>query len=134
MTNIEAALKSEVQKVGSLFHAETDYQSGKVIVKKNRTLEISMYNNCFICTLDHDISFEDFSATGTAFNKAEIMLLPEEYPAFTYALSNHPIPFPSHFRQWLNVNPHLISVCLETTESPGHFADRLATALQILEE
>ncbi|MCP2034516.1 hypothetical protein L1279_001503 [Planomicrobium sp. HSC-17F08] len=121
------------EKVAHILEADVIEQAGKCNVVKKRIIEILVENHSFTCMLDHDISFESVSKDSTAFNKAEIFLLPEEYAAFFSALSGHSIPFPVHYRQWQRVNPHIISVCIESVEPPEHFAERLSAALQIIE-
>ncbi|MFD1032505.1 hypothetical protein [Metaplanococcus flavidus] len=125
--------QSVTEKVKFILNAEVEEQGVQVLVKKQRKMEISAYNQFFNCTIEHDISFEDIGKSGVAFNKAEIFLLPEEYPAFFFTLSEHDIPFPPQYRQWCQSNPHIISVCLESVEPPEHFAERLADALQIFD-
>lgn len=126
-------LETTAEKAGQLLKAEVEQQGEKILLKRQRTLEIFAENNRFSCTLELDISFEHLRKDGYAFNKAEIFLLPEEFPAFTSALSEHRIPFPSAYRQWQDVNPNIISFCMESSEPPDHFAERLAAALAVLE-
>ena len=134
MEEVEATREAAAKKAGQRLDAEIEQQGEKVLLKKQRTLEILAENNRFTCTLELDISFDQFQDNGSAFNKAEIFLLPEEFPAFTFALSEHPIPFPSDYRQWTISNPNIISVCLESKEPPEHFAERLAAALQVIDQ
>ena len=122
-----------VEKVGLLLNAEIELDAEKCIVKRERSLEIQANNVCFDCTLELDISFEQFRDDGSAFNQAEILLLPEELSAFTFALSEHRIPFPTEYRQWQVANPNIINVCIESMEPPEHFAERLSAALDVLE-
>ena len=93
MEEVEATRESAAKKAGQLLNAKIEQQAEKVLIKKQRTLEIFANNNLFTCTLDLDISFDHFQDNGSALNKAEIFLLPEEFPAFTFALSEYPIPF-----------------------------------------
>lgn len=134
MEEMKMAVEAAKEKVAQLLDAEIEQEPGLVIVKKKRMLEIVADSQRFFCVLDHDISFEENFKDGAARNKAEVFLLPEEYPAFFLALSEYPIPIPPDFRQWQNVNPHIISVCLESVEPPEHFAERLAAALNVLEQ
>lgn len=125
--------ETAAEKAARLLHAKIELAGGKTILKRQRTLEILAENHPFICTLELDISFEPIQEDGTAFNQAEIFLLPEEYPAFFLTLSEYPIPLPTDHRQWQKVNPHIISFCMEATERPEHFAERLSAALNVLE-
>lgn len=134
MEEMKTTVETAKKKVAQLLDAEIEEKPGLVIVKKKRMLEIVADNHCFFCLLDHDISFAQDFKDGVTRNKAEVFLLPEEYLAFFMALSEYPIPIPSDFRQWQNVNPHIISVCLESMEPPEHFAERLAAALNVLEQ
>ena len=122
------------KKAGLLLDAKVEEIGEKYLIKKSRTLEIHSTETSFTCTLDLDISFERVQDNGSAFNKAEIFLLPEEFPAFTFALSEHPIPFPTEYRQWAVSNPNIVSVCLESKEPPEHFAERLAAALRVIDQ
>lgn len=127
-------LEAAARKAGRLLKAEIEQHSEKTVLKRQRTFEILAEKKQFTCTLDLDISFKHLQKNGTAFNQAEIFLLPEEYPAFFLALSEYPIPLPSDYRQWHKVNPNIISFCMESTEPPEHFAERLSAALGVLEE
>lgn len=122
------------EKVGLLLNAEIEMEAEKCIIKRNRSLEIQRDNACFDCTLELDISFEQFQDNGSAFNQAEILLLPEELLAFTFALSEHRILFPTEYQQWQVTNPNIVSVCIESREPPEHFAERLSAALQVIEQ
>lgn len=121
------------EKAARLLHAEVEHSGEKTILKRQRTLEILAENNQFTCTLELDISFEHLKEDGMAFNKAEIFLLPEEYPAFFLALSEHRLPLPTDYRQWQKANPNIVGFCMEATEPPEHFAERLSAALQLLD-
>lgn len=134
MKDVELTLEAAAEKAGQLLNAEIELQAGKICFKKQRRLEIQTDSNCFICTLDLDISFERFQDDGFAFNQAEIFLLPGEVSAFAFALSEHPIPFPTEYHQWTTLNPHIASVCLESMESPTDFAERLSFALKVLDQ
>ena len=126
--------ESAAKKVGLLLDAEVEADREEYIIKKKRTLEVHSYEASFTCTLDLDVSFEKMQNNGSAFNKAEIFLLSEEFSAFTFALSEHPISFPTEYRQWAVTNPNILSVCLESTEPPEHFAERLKAALHLIEQ
>lgn len=130
MEQMEAA----AEKVGLLLNAEIEMDAEKCIIKRERLLEIQANNACFDCTLELDISFGHFKEDGSAINQAEILLLPEELPAFTFALSEHRIPFPTDYQQWQVTNPNIVSICIESTEPPEHFAERLSAALQVIEQ
>lgn len=134
MKELEKMMKEVAEKAGQLLNAEIEQQSGKIYFKKQRRLEIQTDSNRFICTLNLDISFEHFQEDGFAFNQAEMLLLPEEVSVFTCALSEHSIPFPTEYRQWTISNPNIACVCMEATEPPAHFTERLSAALQVLEQ
>ncbi|EIM05085.1 hypothetical protein A1A1_18012 [Planococcus antarcticus DSM 14505] len=134
MKEVEKMMEAAAEKAGQLLNAEIEQLGGKVCFKKQRRLEIQTDSKCFICTLDLDLSFEHFQEDGFAFNQAEIFLLPEEVPAFTCVLSEHLIPFPTEYRQWTILNPNIASVCMEATEPPAHFAERLSVALQAFDQ
>lgn len=121
------------EKAGRLLQAKIEQNGEKMTFKRQRTFEICTENNRFTCTLELDISFKGLQPDGSAFNQAEIFLLPEEFSIFTSTLSEHRYPFPTHYRQWQNANPNIVSVCLESTEPPEHFAERLSAALTVLE-
>jgi hypothetical protein len=133
MTEMELT-ESAAKKVGSFLDAEVETEGETYLVKKKRTLETHSKQADFTCTLELDISFEQIHDHGSALNKAEIFLLPEEFPAFTLALSEDTIPFPTHYQHWLVMNPGIVSVCMESTEPPEHFAERLAAALCVIEQ
>lgn len=126
-------IETVAEKVGRLLNGEIEQVGEKIFIKKQRTIEIHAENNRFSCTLELDISFEYLQTDGSAFNKAEIFLLPEEFPAFTSALSEHRIPFPTVYRQWREANPNIIRVYMESTEPPEEFAERLSAAMNVLE-
>jgi hypothetical protein len=130
MDDVETA----AEKVGMLLGAEIEVIAGKCSVKKKRTIEIKADTMRFSCTLELDISFEQYQENGFALNKAEIFLLPEECKAFMLALIQHDIPLPSVYRQWQIANPNLTSMHLEAIEPPEHFAARLSKAFQAISQ
>lgn len=127
----KAALTAD--KVSCILHAEGFSSADKVVFTKQRTLKIYKENICLYCKFDIKISFHKIHKDGSAFNQAEIILLPEEFPAFTFTLQEHPIPFPSVYRQWLKVRPYIITIYLESVEAPESFAERLASALNVID-
>lgn len=122
------------EKVGMVMNAEIEWLGEECTVKKQRTLEIRASKSCFYCTLDLDISFRHLRDDGSAFNKAEIYLLPEEYPAFLNRLRKHHNPLPTNYRQRLVSNPNIVCVYMESKEPPEFFAERLAAALEIIDQ
>lgn len=126
-------LEATAEKVGWLLKAKMEQHGEKVVLQRQRTLEILAENNYITCTLSLQISFEHLKEDGSAFNKAEIFLLPEEVAAFVRTLSEHRFPFPTRYRQWQNATPQMTHVFLESFEPPEHFAERLAAALATIE-
>ena len=120
-------------EVASLLNAEIELTENGCVVKKKRRLDIHSGQNNFSCILELDISFKNLKKNGHALNKAEILLLPEELPAFTAAWSNFAIPLPVNFRQHCEKNPNIVCLHLETTECPRNFAARLSASLLALE-
>jgi hypothetical protein len=127
-------LEEVAEKVGMLLKSEVELQPKGCIIKKKRTLEIHANTAFFSCTLDFDISFDRFREDGTAHNKAEIYLLPEEFPCFSSNFNAYPIPLPTDFHQRLISNPNIVCIHLESKERPEYFAERLGAALEVLEE
>jgi len=127
-------LEEVAENVGMLLKSEVELQPKGCIVKKKRILEIQANTAFFSCTLDFDISFDRFREDGIAHNKAEIYLLPEEFPCFLSTFNAYRIPLPTDFHQRLISNPNIVCVHLESKERPEYFAERLAAALEALEE
>lgn len=122
------------EKVGRLLEVEPEVNGDACLIRKKRTLEIHSSNNCAVYNLDMNISFEKLREDGTATNKAEIYLLPEEFTHFLKILEEHPLPLPTEYSQWLDGNPEIICMHMKSKESPVHFAERLATALKSLNQ
>ena len=127
-------IKELAEKVGHLLEADAEIEMDRWLIRKKRTLEIQSGENCFVCKLDMEISFAQLQEDGTAVNKAEVYLLPEEFTHFLKILRSHPIPLPTDYSQWLDEDPNLICVYMESKEPPEHFAERLATALKLLNQ
>jgi hypothetical protein len=127
-------LEEVAEKVGMLLKSEIELLPAGCIVKKKRTLEIRANAAFFSCTLDYDISFDRLKEDGIAHNKAEIYLLPEEFPCFSYNFNEYPIPLPTDFQQRLISNPNIVCVRMESKERPEYFAERLAAALAVIEQ
>ncbi|MGK7377065.1 DUF1259 domain-containing protein [Planococcus sp. 1R117A] len=127
-------LEQVAEKVGMLMKSEVELQHGGCIVNKKRTLVIHANTSFFSCTLDLDISFTNLKEDGTAHNKAEIYLLPEEFPCFSFNFKEYPIPLPTDFQQRLISNPNIVCVHLESKERPEDFAERLSAALEVIEQ
>lgn len=126
-------LEELAHEVASLMDAEIELIANGCLVKKKRRLDIHTEKNNFSCILELDISFKNLKKNGLALNKAEILLLPEELPAFTEAWSSFAIPLPVNFRQHCEKNPNIVCLHLETTECPRDFAARLSASLHALE-
>lgn len=126
-------LEEMANEVASLLDAEIELTGNGCLVKKKRRLDIHTEQKYFSCVLELDISFKNFKESGIATNKAEILLLPEELPAFTAAWSSFDIPLPVNFKQRCETNPNIVCLHLETTECPRDFAARLSASLHALE-
>lgn len=126
-------LQETAEDISALLNADTEVAGDICFVKKKRLLNIHTDQKCFSCVLDLDISFRNLKNNGQALNKAEILLLPEELPAFTAAWSSFPVALPVNFKQRCETNPNIVSLHLETVECPKAFASRLSAALLALE-
>lgn len=126
-------LEELAHEVASLMNADIELAGDTCLVKKKRHLNIQTEQIYFSCILELDISFRKLRKNGKALNKAEILLLPEELPAFTAAWSSFAIPLPVSFKQRCETNPNIVCLHLETVECPKAFASRLSAALLALE-
>lgn len=126
-------LQELAEEVSSLMNADIEVAGETCFVKKKRHLNIHAGQNYFSCILELDISFKKLKNNGHALNHAEILLLPEELPAFTAAWSSFHKPLPVNFKQHCETNPNIVCLHLETTECPKVFAARLSAALKALE-
>ena len=126
-------LEETANAVAALLDAEVEVTGETCLVKKKRRLNIHTDQNNFSCILELDISFKNFKDNGHAMNTAEILLLPEELPAFTAAWSSFYKPLPVNFKQRCETNPNIVCLHLESLEYPKDFAARLSAALQALE-
>ena len=122
------------EKVSLLLKTDFELTAGECLVKKKRMIEIYAGKNRFHCMLDLDISFNAFEQNGFASNKAEIYLLPEELPAFTFTLKEYIIPLPLNTEQRLTANPNIICFQIVCKEPPEHFAERLSAAFQVINQ
>lgn len=126
-------LQQTANEVASLLDADVEVTGETCLVKKKRRLNIHTDQNNFSCMLELDISFKNLKDNGHALNIAEILLLPEELPAFTAAWSSFYRPLPVNFKQRCETNPNIVCLHLESMECPKDFAARLSAALQALE-
>ena len=126
----ELLVAEEVQK---MLKARYEYREGKFHFTKSKKLEVFLGPSMFVFKLDMEISFEHFQQDGAAINRARVYILPEEVLAFTHALRRFHIPLPIAFRQFTQMNRHIVEVVMESLEPPGNFARRLAAALKELE-
>lgn len=126
-------LHKTANEVASLLDADVEVTGETCHVKKKRRLNIHTDQNNFSCMLELDISFKNLKDNGHALNIAEILLLPEELPAFTAAWSSFYIPLPVNFKQRCETNPNIVCLHLESMECPKDFASRLSASLQALE-
>ncbi|TWT27899.1 DUF1259 domain-containing protein [Planomicrobium sp. CPCC 101110] len=120
-------------KFAGLMQANFKLQAHKCQIIRNRKFTIFADQMFLPFTLDSAISFEQLTDNGSACNKAEILLLPEELPAFSFTLKEHAIPLPTDCHQHLTVNLRLVSYYIETREPPEHFASRLSAAFETIE-
>ncbi|MFD1031613.1 hypothetical protein [Metaplanococcus flavidus] len=126
-------LQETANEVSSLMDADIEIIGNTCHVKKKRRLDIHTDQTSFSCLLELDISFKNLKENEHALNRAEILLLPEELPAFNVAWSSFDRPLPVNFKQRCEKNPNIVCLHLETTECPRDFAARLSAALQALE-
>lgn len=126
-------LQETANEVATLLNADIEVTGEACFVKKKRCLNIHTDQKNFSCILELDISFKNLKNNGLALNTAEILLLPEELPAFTAAWSSFDLPLPVNFKQRCETNPNIVCLHLETTECPKDFAARLSAALHALE-
>ena len=126
----ELWIANEVQKT---LKARYEYRGGKFHFTRTKKLEVFLGSSLFVFKLDMEISFEHFQQDGAAINRASVYILPEEVLAFKHALRRFPIPFPIAFRQFTEINQHIVEIVMESLEPPGNFAQRLAAALNAIE-
>src|SRR5690606_6077943 len=103
-------LQKLAEEVGALMKTEVEVTGETCLVKKKRKLNIHAERLHFSCILELDISFKNVKDNGRALNKAEILLLPEELPAFIAAWSSFHIPLPVNFKQRCETNPNIVSL------------------------
>lgn len=126
-------LQETANEVAALLDAEVEITGETCLVKKKRNLNIHANQIDFSCILELDISFKKLKNNGHALNRAEILLLPEELPAFTDAWSSFATPLPVNFKQRCETNPNIVCLHLECIEHPEDFAARLSASLKALE-
>ncbi|MGD6968038.1 DUF1259 domain-containing protein [Rossellomorea vietnamensis] len=97
-----------------------------------RDIEVAVQGRPFKSETDMEIHFEAFHEGGTALNHAEIVLLPDEIPAFTLALGKNDIPISALHNHWLSAEHPIKYLHVQTVEKPESFAKRLAEALKVL--
>jgi hypothetical protein len=121
------------EKVAKLMHTDFTLHASECQMKKHRIFHVYADHSQFTYTMESVISFRQLAECGHAFNKAEILLLPEELLAFSFTLKEHDIPLPSNCQQKMMATSTLISYSLETNEPPEYFAERLSAAFKKIE-
>ncbi|ANU27017.1 DUF1259 domain-containing protein [Planococcus versutus] len=127
-------LEQMAEKVGLLMNAEVEIQGSVCLIKQIRSIRISAHSKQFNCMLEHDISFTNLKKDGTAYNQAEIVLLPEELEDFITALHHHSIPVPINYQYRVDTNPNILCVYLSSQEAPEDFAIRLLAAFEVIQQ
>ncbi|RNF39824.1 hypothetical protein [Planococcus salinus] len=122
------------ERVGGVLMAKPVLKAGKCIVQKKRAITINASGTRYTYSLAFDITFKNYKADGTALNKAEIYLLPEEFPFFSYTLKNYELPLPPHHKLRISSDQHVVCFTVKTIEAPENFARRLSAALKIVEQ
>lgn len=122
------------QRVGGILAADSRLQEGKCTIHKKRTMTVYANGKYYTHTLELGISFKSFKADGTALNRAEIYLLPEEFPFFFHTLKKYNLPLPPHHKLQVKTRRDLICFTVKAKEAPEHFAQRLSAAMKIVEQ
>ncbi|MGI2326918.1 DUF1259 domain-containing protein [Planococcus sp. YIM B11945] len=122
-------MEQTAEKISRLLDVEIEVSGGSAFIKKKRSFRLKSGKHLISVTLDLDISFSSIQQDGTASNKAEIIMLPEEFPVFSAALLHYPIPLPITYSQRFAVKGDLYKVQLESQEIPENFVERLEAAL-----
>lgn len=111
---------------------QVNKMNGKYLMKKTREIAITEKDQVFDCVLEMDISCEPYLDSRYSVNKAEILLTPEELPAFSAALRDYKIAFPLNTKQHVVTNPNIVCLFMESEEPADQFAERLAAALTVI--
>lgn len=127
-------IEQVAERVGVILAADSRLEAGKCIIQKKRTITLYTADSHYTHTLDFAISFKNFQADGTALNKAQIYLLPEEFPYFVDTLRKYPCPLPPHHKLRVRQGWNMICFTVKTKEAPDHFAQRLSAALKVVEQ
>ena len=117
---------------GMVLETEPTLTNKQWMFKKKRQRAFKLNGNCLYQTMNMQITFDALHRDQTTLNQARIDLLDDEFSLFTNALLNHPIPFPTNYKQqWVNRGNESY-IQLAARERPEDFAIRLASAIGVL--
>ncbi|MBS4172852.1 DUF1259 domain-containing protein [Bacillus sp. FJAT-49736] len=108
--------------------------NGSCSVAFKRPFEITMQGKKSSSILGVDVNFESLDSNGNALNIAEVAILEEEIPAFTYTAIQQGIIISALHNHWLYTNPVIMYIHLQSVEPPLHFAQKMANCLSRLKQ
>lgn len=126
------SLVIKAERVGELLGADAEISTEALQFKKKRTIKEQKSSKVHVCwSLDILVTIKSSDSEETVI-EAEIFLLPEELPAFTGALYQHPVLIPTNFSQHVSMERGMYCVRLKSQEDPEDFAQRLSDTLRRL--
>lgn len=130
-----ADIKEVAKKFGEILGAEADVDDDGVIeVGIERDLDVKVQGRPFKSELEMEIHAESLEEDGTALAHAEIVLLPEEIPDFTRALSKNDLTITALHNHWLFAEPNIKYLHVQSVEKPEDFAKKLAESIKVLKK
>lgn len=130
---IESSFKKECEQFGSILGGKGEVKQEVCSVSLHRPLTVHMQGKKSNAILGVSANFESLDHHGNALNTAEVVLLDEEVPTFTYALVQQGLIIGALHNHWLLTTPNLLYVHIQSIEPPAYFAQKLAYAFSFLQ-
>lgn len=124
------------ESFGEILDAQSSIQNGVCVASRVRDLEASILGRETNSPLAFPqlFSFENLDDNGNALNLGETVILQHEINPFVNILTDENIQFTAFHNHWLFDDPRLMYVHFESIEPPLQFAEKVAEALEVLND
>ncbi|QAA23219.1 DUF1259 domain-containing protein [Sporolactobacillus terrae] len=120
------------KQFAAVFNAQSRYENGVCSVSLHRSFNVTIQGKKSSSIVPAGITFESLDASGNAINLAEITLLEEEVPNFTWALTQNGLILSALHNHWIFTQPNLLYVHAQSIEPPLNFAKKLRNCFSYL--
>lgn len=128
-------LTMSAEAVSRVLSIGVESQGETYRLKSSRSVNVQKSSGeCADVPVDFHIPFGSCKEEQEVMNEAQVFLMPEELSIFTQAIIAHPVLLPISYSQHLSIERGMYCLRLSSQEPQAAFAERLAGALDALNE